>query len=243
MSEFVEECRREWRRLSVPDAIANEMAADLEADLKEAEAEGASAEEVLGSGAFDPRAFAAAWAAERGVGQQPVGPQPSGFPPSGSQPAAFQPPLFQPPAFQPPVFQPPVFQPPLFQPTGAEAPGLQPPLTKGGNAPARFRLLAAVIAFGSILLIGLAIASGRSGSASVAALHQQFVLPGGNFPANGFSAHLHLISVVPDGLALLLLLIGAGGLIVSVLYWSRWTRSGSWPQRRPGNTSAGGGFE
>jgi hypothetical protein len=43
------------------------MAADLEADLKEAEAEGASAEEVLGSGAFDPRSFAASWAAERGV--------------------------------------------------------------------------------------------------------------------------------------------------------------------------------
>jgi len=39
----------------------------LAADLKEAEAEGASAEEVLGSGAFDPRSFAASWAAERGV--------------------------------------------------------------------------------------------------------------------------------------------------------------------------------
>jgi uncharacterized membrane protein len=65
--EFVEECRREWKRLGVPDPVANEMAADLEADLAEAEAEGASAEEVLGSGAFDPRSFAAAWAAERGV--------------------------------------------------------------------------------------------------------------------------------------------------------------------------------
>jgi hypothetical protein len=70
VNEFVEECRREWRRLHVPDAIANEMAADLEADLKEAEAEGASPEEVLGSGAFDPRLFAASWAAERGVAQQ-----------------------------------------------------------------------------------------------------------------------------------------------------------------------------
>jgi hypothetical protein len=67
MSEFVDECRREWKRLRVPDAVANEMAADLEADLKEAEAEGASAEDVLGSGAFDPRSFAASWAAERGV--------------------------------------------------------------------------------------------------------------------------------------------------------------------------------
>ncbi len=71
MSQFVEECRREWKRLRVPDAVANEMAADLAADLKEAEAEGASAEEVLGSGAFDPRSFAASWAAERGVIQTP----------------------------------------------------------------------------------------------------------------------------------------------------------------------------
>jgi hypothetical protein len=67
VSEFVEECRREWKRLRVPDLIANEMAADLAADLREAEAEGASAEEVLGSGAFDPRSFAASWAVERGV--------------------------------------------------------------------------------------------------------------------------------------------------------------------------------
>jgi hypothetical protein len=74
VSEFVEECRREWRRLGVPDAVANEMAADLTADLQEAEAEGASAEEVLGSGAFDPRAFAASWAAERGVIQAPAMP-------------------------------------------------------------------------------------------------------------------------------------------------------------------------
>lgn len=51
----------------MPDPVANEMAADLEADLEEAEAEGVSAEEVLGSGASDPRSFAAAWAAERGV--------------------------------------------------------------------------------------------------------------------------------------------------------------------------------
>jgi hypothetical protein len=67
VSEFVDECRREWTRLRVPDPVANEMAADLAADLKEAEAEGASAEEVLGSGAFDARSFAASWAAERGL--------------------------------------------------------------------------------------------------------------------------------------------------------------------------------
>jgi hypothetical protein len=33
VSEFIEECRREWKRLGVPDAAANEMAADLTADL------------------------------------------------------------------------------------------------------------------------------------------------------------------------------------------------------------------
>lgn len=72
MNQFVEECRSEWKRLGVPDPVANEMAADLAADLEEAEAEGASAEEVLGSGAFDPRSFATAWAAERGVIQRPL---------------------------------------------------------------------------------------------------------------------------------------------------------------------------
>jgi hypothetical protein len=60
VSEFVEECRREWRRLGVPDPIANEMAADLTADIEEAEAEGGSAEDVLGNSVFDPRRFAAA---------------------------------------------------------------------------------------------------------------------------------------------------------------------------------------
>jgi hypothetical protein len=67
MSEFVEDCRREWRRLGVPNPAANEMAADLAADLKEAEQNGVSAEEVLGEGAFDARAFAASWASERGL--------------------------------------------------------------------------------------------------------------------------------------------------------------------------------
>jgi hypothetical protein len=67
MNEFVEECRREWKRLHVPDPVADEMAADLAADLAEAEAEGASAEDVLGPDALDPRSFAAVWAAERAV--------------------------------------------------------------------------------------------------------------------------------------------------------------------------------
>jgi len=71
MSDFVEQCRREWRRLGVPDPLAEEMAADLASDLGEAEAEGVSAEELLGSSVFDPRSFAASWAAERGIIPEP----------------------------------------------------------------------------------------------------------------------------------------------------------------------------
>jgi hypothetical protein len=67
MSDFVEQCRREWKRLGVSDQLAEEMATDLASDLEEAEAEGVSAEELLGSSAFDPRSFAASWAAERGI--------------------------------------------------------------------------------------------------------------------------------------------------------------------------------
>ena len=72
MTQFVDECRREWRRLNVPDAVAGEMAAELEADLHDAEADGLSPEEVLGDGVFDPRSFAAAWASERGVVPSPA---------------------------------------------------------------------------------------------------------------------------------------------------------------------------
>ena len=74
MSDFVEQCRSEWKRLGVPDPLAEEMATDLASDLTEAEAEGVSAEEFLGSSAFDPRSFAASWAAERGI--IPVPPSP-----------------------------------------------------------------------------------------------------------------------------------------------------------------------
>jgi uncharacterized membrane protein len=74
VSDFVDECRQEWKRLGVPDAVANEMAADITADLQEAEAEGVSAEEVLGSAVFDPWSFAASWATERGVVQQAAAP-------------------------------------------------------------------------------------------------------------------------------------------------------------------------
>jgi hypothetical protein len=67
VSKFVDECREEWKRLGVPEAVSNEMAADLTADLDEAEAEGASPEQVLGNGVFDAKSFAASWARARGV--------------------------------------------------------------------------------------------------------------------------------------------------------------------------------
>ena len=67
MSDFVEQCRREWKRLGVSDPLADEMAADLASDLSEAEADGVSVQELLGGSAFDPPSFAAAWAAERGI--------------------------------------------------------------------------------------------------------------------------------------------------------------------------------
>ena len=75
MSEFVEQCRREWRRLGVADPLAEEMAADLASDLEEAEAEGVSAAEYLGSSASDPRSFAASWASERGIIPAPPDPE------------------------------------------------------------------------------------------------------------------------------------------------------------------------
>jgi len=69
MTPYVEECRREWKRLGVPDLLADEMATDLEADLAEAEADGVSAAEIVGES--DPRRFAAAWASERGLVSEP----------------------------------------------------------------------------------------------------------------------------------------------------------------------------
>ena len=67
MNDFVEQCRREWKRLGVPDSVAEEMTAELAADLNEAEADGVSARELLGNAATDPRSFAASWADERAV--------------------------------------------------------------------------------------------------------------------------------------------------------------------------------
>ena len=74
MRPFVEECLREWRRLGVADPVANEMAADLDADIAEAEADGGSAEDVLGNEAFDAPAFARSWAEARGLIPDPAPP-------------------------------------------------------------------------------------------------------------------------------------------------------------------------
>lgn len=74
MSDFVERCRGEWRRLGVPDPVAEEMAADLASDISDAAADGISIEELLGTSASDPRAFAASWAAERGLVRIPSRP-------------------------------------------------------------------------------------------------------------------------------------------------------------------------
>ena len=71
MNDFVEQCRREWKRIGVPDPLAEEMATDLTHDLQEAEAEGVSTEQLLGRMAFDPAAFAATWATARGIVRRP----------------------------------------------------------------------------------------------------------------------------------------------------------------------------
>jgi len=70
MTDFVAQCRLEWKRLGVPEPLAEEMATELAADLSEAEAEGVSAEEFLGA---DARSFAASWAGERGIVPVPPG--------------------------------------------------------------------------------------------------------------------------------------------------------------------------
>src|SRR3984957_2610179 len=54
------------------EPVANEMAADLTADIEEAQSEGGSVEDVLGNSAFDPRRFAGSWATARGVTAPPI---------------------------------------------------------------------------------------------------------------------------------------------------------------------------
>ena len=63
MTDVVRACRKSWRRLGVPSAVAEEMAAELEAELGEAAADGVTPESFVGG---DARSFAAQWAYSRG---------------------------------------------------------------------------------------------------------------------------------------------------------------------------------
>jgi hypothetical protein len=198
VSEFVEECRREWKRLGVPDPIAGEMAADLAADLAEAEVDGVSAEQVLGSGAFDPRAFAASWASERGV----VGPSP---PPSTTQP-------------QPP--------PTVTTQTQPSTTPTQPSPLPGPVDRPRLRLPDAIFLAGVVVVVvaALALVSRRTGAAG-AAVPVRFDPQGpsgGGFPVF-VNAH-HSLAVPAVGV--LLLLVAIAGLVVWLRYRSPWAGVG-----------------
>ena len=64
MSSVTDVCRRTWRKLGVRRAVIDELTAELEADLADAEADGISAEAFVGD---DPSALARQWATERGL--------------------------------------------------------------------------------------------------------------------------------------------------------------------------------
>lgn len=64
MSDVLRTCRRTWRRLGVKHGVAAEMAAELEADFSAAAAEQVTPAEYVGR---DAQAFAAQWAAARGL--------------------------------------------------------------------------------------------------------------------------------------------------------------------------------
>ena len=64
MSSVTDECRKTWRKLGVRRAVIEELAAELEADLADAEADGTSADAFVG---HDARALARQWATERGL--------------------------------------------------------------------------------------------------------------------------------------------------------------------------------
>ncbi|MGI5164745.1 hypothetical protein ACQEU3_10360 [Spirillospora sp. CA-253888] len=61
---IIRRCRRTWRRIGVPHAVAADMAAELAADLEAAERDGRDPQSYVGG---DPAGFARAWASERGV--------------------------------------------------------------------------------------------------------------------------------------------------------------------------------
>jgi hypothetical protein len=173
VSEFIEECRREWRRLGVPDPIANEMAADLAADIEEAESEGGSAEDVHGTSAFDPRRFAGSWAMARGV-----------------------------------------TSPSVVAPSTPASPRRWPALA--------FGLL------GCTALLALAVAvisGGRQSAAAIGSPMRRFV---GGPPIHVFPGGQFVVQRIQHGqglalFAVLLLALSVIGIVLTVVYWSRWT--------------------
>ncbi len=64
MSDVTDVCRRTWRQLGVPREAVSELAAELDADLADAAADGVSADAYVGQ---DPELFARRWAIERGL--------------------------------------------------------------------------------------------------------------------------------------------------------------------------------
>jgi hypothetical protein len=250
VNEFIAECRREWRRLGVPDHIANEMAADLRADIDEAESEGGSAEDVLGNSLFDPRQFAAAWAESRGVtgpqGALPLVPAMSG----GDAVAG------------PGVAGPGVAGAGVAGPGAVRGGGVGGGDVGGGvgggdvgggvgggdvgggaagnaSSPASGRFwtrrtsvtAALAVAAGVLMFGGLALAVGRRGTA-VSLSARRILRPGSFrlFRPRSFPQVLlpvHTVGGVPQGvaiLAVLMLLVGVIVLGIAIFSWAPWTR-------------------
>jgi len=200
VSEFVDECRAEWRRLGVPDPVANEMAADLAADIAEAEAEGGSAEDVLGTSAFDPRHFAAAWAEARGVTAPPAPPAADPVP----RPVAFE-----------------------AAPTPSNGTARRRPvLAVGLTVAAALVVMAAVVLLVGRHSASAAV-SVRRAFAVPGALR---VAPGPpNAPPLRFLVHPALAlwgGAAMAAVGLVLLVAGLVGLAAAVVYWAPWLRDG-----------------
>ncbi len=64
VDEFVEECQREWDRLGVPPAVADDLTARLEAEI-EAAGDGTVPARIAGHSTHDVQAFAGTWARTR----------------------------------------------------------------------------------------------------------------------------------------------------------------------------------
>ncbi len=208
MNEFVEECRREWQRLGVPDPVASEMAVDLTIDIEEAEAEGGSAEDVLGSSLFDPRGFAAAWASARGVTAQSAAPAPSA-PLVSSVPAA-----------------------PLRTPSFVDRiTSRRWPLVAGSLG--ILAALAGIMAVAGALVVGRnssAVAAPIRRILRVPGSHLlgpgSMTLPARHFLPGPLFAVNHGGGFVP--LAAIVLLVGLIGLGLAVAAWFLWSRRHSW---------------